>query len=118
MSDTPLSTTISADIRARSTYLPYCPCCSFPSQQLFTGPSHREFRGRHKLDGCCAWSTNLRPGFASQAEAAQWWRARRMETLPVPALDNRRLLSIARLLEAGLEAIEFEEITNDQPEKA
>lgn len=112
-----IASQLTSDIRSRANYLPYCPLCSFvgipdrpdilhaPSHRSVTfGPSEHYPEGRtlHKLDSCCALSADCPPG-DSQAEVAQWWRARRQESLMDLANDSRRRNTIARLAEKGLE---------------
>lgn len=111
-----LTTTVSADIRARASFLPMCPMCSFPSVNILVRPGLRvvtfptthdfpEGRTVTKLDPCCMFSTPAHNYFESEAAVAQWWRAHRLQALAEPALDNRRRNCIAKLEIAGLEPI-------------
>lgn len=104
-----LSTSIRSDLRSRASFLPPCPCCSFVGVTDFpdriTGPTHREFRGVAKLDGCCSLSATTEQ-FESQAAAAQWWRAKRLEPVKDPATERRRLNCLRKLALAELEPIE------------
>lgn len=113
-----IATQLTADMRSRANYLPYCPLCSFcgiPDRpDILHAPSHRtvalpacsrhEARVVHKLDQCCSLSADC-PPCDSQAEVAQWWRARRMETLMDLANDNRRRSTIERLAAKNLEPL-------------
>ncbi len=100
---------LTADLRSRAAYLPMCPLCShcgvhdFPD--MLIGPSLRQFGDRVKVVWCCAYSE---PDgyFDSEAEASQWWRQRRTESHPDLATNQRRLLTLARLKDRNLEAIE------------
>lgn len=104
-----LIATLSADIRAKASHLPFCPLCSHIGVQGFPdalrGPSHREFRGRHKLTRCCKLSATDEQ-FESEAAASAWWRQRRLEPLKDIATDRRRLNTLRKLSEANLEPIE------------
>lgn len=103
-----LLASIQAEQRARAAYLPPCPLCSFIGVNEFPdkvrGPWHREFRGAHKLTACCSLSTTEQQ-FESQAHAAQWWQARRLEPLSNPALESRRLSTLAKLSARNLEPL-------------
>lgn len=112
-----LTTAISADIRARAGYIPFCCLCSFPQVNILvrpgirvvTFPATRDFpEGRtiFKLDGCCLFSTPQENYFATEAEATQFWRAHRLQPLWDISTDNRRRNCIAKLREANLEPIE------------
>lgn len=108
-----LLASIQAEQRARANYLPYCCICSFPTENILIRPSFRlaTLKGGVevvKLTGCCRLSTpdddvNL---FESEAAAAQWWRARRLEPHPDIAVDERRRLNLARFAAAQLEPFE------------
>lgn len=115
-----ISAQLTSDIRAKASFLPYCPLCSFVSvadtPDILRGPSHREVRlpashlrpdGEvlHKIDHCCSVSrTDL--SFTSKAEASQWWRVKRQEPLVCPATESRRRNTLAKLLAAQLEPYE------------
>lgn len=105
----PLAATITADLRSRAAFLPYCPLCSFVavhgSPDILRGPSHREHRGAHKLDGCCLLSETDEQ-FDSAADAAAWWRRKRLEPVRDIATDRRRLNTIRKLALRNLEPIE------------
>lgn len=104
-----LTATLSAELRSRAAYLPFCPCCTHLGVQGFPdalrGPSHREFRGMHKLTQCCLLSATDEQ-FESEAAASAWWRTKRLEPLKDIATNRRRLNTLAKLQAAGLEAIE------------
>lgn len=103
-----ITAALSADIRARASYLPLCPLCSHVAVRdcadILNGPTHREFQGRHKLDQCCLLSAGC-PPMESAADVAKWWRQRRLEPLKDLATDNRRRNCLAKLAAANLEAI-------------
>lgn len=114
-----IAATLTSDLRARASFLPYCCCCSFVGihdrPDILRGPSHREVHLAktsrrealtvHKLVACCHLSTTDEQ-FESEAEAASWWRARRLQTLACRADENRRRFTLAKLAAANLEAIE------------
>lgn len=114
-----LSALLSADIRARASFLGYCPMCSvvgvrdFPDTLI--GPRHRSItlRANHarekdvtifKLSACCAMSRTDQT-FESEAEAASWWAEKRQQPVKDPALDSRRRNVLAKLAAASLEPI-------------
>lgn len=104
-----LSTAITADIRSRAAWLPYCPICSLQvgtKEQILRGPTHRQFRGVFKLDGCCQYSSPPENYFDSEADASAWWRAARLLEVGRMADEKRRRLTLQRLETANLEAIE------------
>lgn len=101
---------LTADIRARASYLAPCPCCSFLGIPDFPdtirGPVARQRRtdGRHGLVRCCELSEGC--GWHETAsDAASWWRERRQQPLACIATENRRKNVIRKLQIAGLEAI-------------
>lgn len=97
------------DPRARAGYLPPCPLCSFVGiggfSDVIHGPSHRDFRGESKLTQCCALSATDE-AFRTPAEAAAWWRARRLEPSKDLATDNRRRNTLRKLAAKDMEPIE------------
>lgn len=113
-----IAATLTSDLRSRAAFIPYCPSCSHVGVDGFAdilrGPSHREVhlaktsrreaRTTHKLTACCMLSTTDEQ-FESEADAASWWRARRLQTLACRADDNRRRSTLAKLEAKGLEPI-------------
>ncbi len=109
-----ITSIISADLRARASFLAYCPLCSFLGHpeipDILKGPSHRTKtlratadqpeRTKHCLIACCKLSRTDEV-FDSPADAAIWWRARRLETRKDPATDSRRRGCLAKLRNAG-----------------
>lgn len=101
---------ISSDLRARAVYLPPCPLCSFIGVYEFPdmvrGPSHRSFRGQHKLDPCCTLSAGC-DWKESQGEVAKWWREKRQQEINTCiATEGRRKNCMVKLLAANLEPLE------------
>lgn len=114
-----LTATLSADIRARASFLAYCPNCShlgvtdFPD--TLKGPSHRHKplkpslhypKGRilRKLVKCCSLSDTDQE-FDGEADAAAWWRSKRQQPLVCAADEARRVRCLERLAAAGMEPI-------------
>lgn len=99
---------LTSDLRARASYLPFCPLCSnigvdgYPDS--LTGPTLRQFRGQSKIVACCALSAT-EEAFDTPASASAWWRAARLQTHRDPATDSRRLNTLAKLAAANLEPI-------------
>lgn len=114
-----LTATLSADMRARASWLPFCPLCSHAGVTDFPdtlkGPSHRqkplkpsehypEGRVLRKLVKCCSLSDTDQE-FDSEADAASWWRSKRLQPLACVADEARRVRTLARLSDKGLEPI-------------
>jgi len=103
-----LSATLTADIRARASYLPFCPLCSHVSikeiQDILIGPSFRAVNGGHKLTQCCSLSATCEV-FESEAEAATWWREKRRHPVRDIATDSRRRNTLAKLAAKNLEPL-------------
>lgn len=114
-----LTATLPADMRARASFLAYCPNCShigvIDSPDILRGPSHRqkplkpsvhypEGRILRKLVKYCSLSDTDQE-FDSEADAASWWRSMRQQPLACPADEARRVRTLERLAAADLEPI-------------
>lgn len=103
-----LAAQLSADIRAKASYFPLCPLCSHighhDTPDILNGPSVREFHGTFRINHCCSLS-NTNEHFDSKASASSWWRARRAEEHPDIATNSRRLNTLQKLEQKGLEPL-------------
>ncbi len=115
-----LTSTLTADLRARSSWMPFCPLCSVightDTPDDLRGPSCRrvvlpkssirpEPVTIYKSDRCCGLSATD-DHFESPSDLAAWWRHKRQQPLSDPATDNRRKNVLAKLAAKQLEPIE------------